>query len=652
MQRVPSIVAAALVIIATTVLAQEPEERRQETSANAGGFGRGVHVDGDDKKYREDYDDLQSGGGFDFFIDNRRDKGIYATAGGSLLFAERGNAFDAVELAFAGGRWGKYHLRGELSLLQSFFDDSNLGPLQAFPFTNELGRDLHTNRADIDVEGKAFVGDGGWISLRYVHDELDGDRSLIKGSTVEALSPYSFRAPSSQRVDRQSDGLELAAVVPVGPIELALDAGYRSEDSDTTTQETNYSPDSLRDRVNFNDGFDVDVYHGGISVSATQDPRVQGHAGYRMAYVDATADSSQTGGISGDEPRRSSNDIEVDSWSHVGHAGMVLRPIAGLSVRASYAIRDLDRTGSGTEQRRQALDSTIQLVSNRSQRDSLSHSPRVSASYSGFPRTRLRASYAFDMIDRDLDWSSLTDVSGPAAIDRIQRSDEEIYRHRVKLGGRVRMARRVTGELGMEILREQIDQSVDELVNEIVLGDRDRDLDRIFAQLRIRAAPSSSILLGGEWSRREIDRTDIEGDSSAEVEGYRVSAQVSSRPLTGFTTNASVAYIDRDSTVGETTDRTLTLFRDIEFRDRHVAGALLASWAASPDLSVQGRYSVAYVEGSLDNVSHRVHLDAGYQLNRKMRLEAGYSFLGFDENLFAEDDFDAHFAWARCQVAF
>ncbi len=651
MGRWRAIPVAALVCVAAAVAGAQ-DAPSGTTTATVGLFGRGVQVNEDSAKYREDYDSLQSGGGLDFFIDDQRDDGVYGTAGGSLLFTERGDTFDGAELAIAGGRWGMYHFRGEISLLQSFFDDSRGGPLGAFPFTNELGRELHTNRANIDLEAKAFVGDGGWIRLRYLHDELGGDRSLNKGSRVEGLSPFSFRAPSFQEIDRQSDGVELAVVVPLGPIDLALDAGYRAEDNETITRETNHGPTALRDRVAFSDAFDVDVYQGGVSVSATDDPRVQGHAGYRVAYVDATGESMQTGGPSGLDPRRRSDDVEVDSWSHVGHAGLIVRPVTGLAIRASYALRDLDRTGSGTEQRMAAIGPTTQQLRNRSQRSSLSHSPRVSASYSGLPRTHLRASYSFDQIDRDLSSRSLTDTAGPAAIDRIQSIDEDVYRHKVKLGARVRIMRRATGELGLEMLREEIDQSVDELVNEVVLGDRDRERDRIFARLRIRAPRGSTLLLGGEWSRNELDRTDIDGNSSAEVEGYRVSAQLTSRPLSGVSTNATVAYVDRDTEVGESTARTLSIFRDIEFRDRHLAGALLASWAVTPDLSLRGRYSVAYVEGSLDNISHRAHLDAGYQATELLRLAAGYSFLGFDEDLFADDDFDGHFAWARCEVSF
>ncbi len=642
----------AALVCAATAFADTQTTSSGAPTATVGLFGRGVKVNDDSAKYREDYDSLQSGGGLDFFIEDQRDDGVYGTAGGSLLFTERGDAFDGAELSIAGGRWGMYHFRGKLSLLQSFFDDSRGGPLGAFPFTNELGRELHTNRANIDLEGKAFVGDGGWVSLRYLHNELGGDRSLIKGSTVEGLSPFSFRAPSFQEVDRQSDGVELDVVVPVGPLDLALDARYRAEDNAMITRETNYGPSALRDRVAFRDAFKVDVYQGGVTVSATDDPRVQGHAGYRVAHVAATGESMQTGGPSGGDPRRRSDDVEVDSWSHVGHAGLIVRPLTGLAIRASYALRDVDRTGSGTEQRMAAIGPTTQLLRNRTQRESLSHSPRVSVAYSGLPRTHLRAGYSFDYIDRSLSWSSLTDMAGPAAVDRVQRSGEKVTRHKAEVGARVRIARRATGELGLEMLREEIDQSVDELVNEVVLGDRDRDRDRIFARLRIRAPRGSSVVVGGEWNRYEIDRTDIEGDSSAKVEGYKVSAQLNSRPLSGVSTNATVAYVDRDTKVGESTPRTLTIFRDVEFRDRHLAGALLASWAATPNLSLRGRYSVAYVQGSLDNISHRFHLDAGYQATDLLRWVAGYSFLGFNEDLFAGDDFDGHFAWARCEVSF
>ncbi len=649
--RAQSILAAGLLLAATAV-ADEPATGGEPTKAEAGLFGRGVYVDGDSRKYREDYDDLQSGGGFDFFIDNQRENGVYATGGGSFLFADGGDAFDAAELSVGVGRWGKYHVRGRLSLLQSYFDDSREGPLGAFPFTNDLGRPLHTNRADIDVEAKAFFGDGGFVSVRYLHNELHGDRSLLKGSTVEGLSPFSFRAPSFEDVDRQTDGVDLQAVVPIGPVDLAIDGAYQTQSNDTATNEINYAPSSLRDKVQFSNDFVTDIYGGGVSVSSNEDPRIQGHAGYRFAYVDSNADSAQTGGPTGNEPRRESDDIAVNTWTHIGHAGMVLRPISGLAIRASYAVRDIDRNASGTEQRISAVGAATQSVRNDSNRDSLTQSPRISAVYSGIPRTRIRASYSFDYIDRDLDWSSLTDQIGPAAVDRIQDSEEDVYRHRARVGARVRVARRTTGEVGYAMLREDIDQTVNQLVNEVVLGDRYRHRDRVFANLRTRTTRSSSLLLGAEWNRNKFRRTDVGGDSSSKVEGYKVSGQFNARPLSGLSTNATISWVDRDSDVGEDTSRALSIFRDIEFRDRHLAGAVLASWAATTDLTLRGRYSVAYVQGSFDNISQRVHADASYRASDLVTIAAGYSFLGFDQRLFDSDDFDGHFAWARCELTF
>jgi hypothetical protein len=408
----------------------------------------------------------------------------------------------------------------------------------------------------------------------------------------------------------------------------------------------------LRDRVVFDDSFDVDVVQGGVLVSAADDPRIQGHAGYRIAYFDSNGSSAQSGGASALDPRREAEDADVDSLTHMGHAGLIVRPIAGLALRASYSVRDRDRSGNGSEVRMPITGGAAQRLRNDTQKDLFSHRPRVSVTYNGVPRTRLRASYRFDKTSRDLDLRSLVDGNGPAAINRIQRTDEDIYTHRARLGARTRLTRRISAELGYDLLREQVDQKVRELVNEVVLGDRDRDVDRVFGKVRMRAAARTSLEVGGEWNRSKFNRSDVPGDSSTEAEGYRVGAQVNSTPLSKLSTHLAVSYVDRDYTVGEDSPRNLSIFRDIEFRNRYVSGSALAAWAATSELSVRGRYTVAYVRGSLDNISNRVHFDANYQATENVGLSAGYSYLGFDEDLYAGDDFDGHFAWARFQVGF
>jgi hypothetical protein len=645
---------AAVVAMAAAAAGEDeiPAGNDDSATLRAALFGRGVHVDGDARKYREDYDDLQSGGGIDFNAHDESENGTYATAAGSILFAERGNAFDGAEVAFAGGRWGRYHFRGNLSLLQSYYDDSYERPLIGFPFSNELGRDLHTNRANVDVEATALLGERGSLSVRYLHDEMEGDRSILKGSVVENLSVFGFQAPGFQDVDRRADAVDVRAVLPAGPVQLAIDAGYRNEDKTIGTNEINYAAAALRDRVVYTDSFDVDVVQGGVLLSVADDPRLQGHAGYRIAWVDSKGSSAQRGGTTSLDARRVADDADVDSLTHLGHAGLVLRPLDDLALRASYAVRDRDRSGWGSEVRTAIDGGSAQTLNNDTQKDLFSHRPRVSVTYSGLPRTRLRADYAFDKTSRDLDLRSLVDGDGAAAIDRIQRTDEDIYTHKARVGARTRLTRWASTEVGYDLLREEIDQTVHELLNESTLGDRERDRDRVFAKLRLRASGRTSFETGGEWDRGEFRRTDVGGDSSTRAEGYRVHAQVNSSPLTRLSTHAAVSWVDRDYTVGEDNPRALAIFRDIEFRNRFLAGSLLAAWAATSDLALRGRYSIAAASGSLDNLSQRLHVDASYQATEILNLAAGYSFLGFDEDLWPDDDFDGHFAWARFELAF
>ena len=642
---------SVLLCAAANVAAEEANEDSQRRSVSV--FGRGLSVDGDGRKFREDYDYLQSGGGVDFLIEDERDQGVYLTVQGSVLLAERGDDVDGTELSFKAGRRGKYHFGARVSLQQSFYDDSYEGPLgAAFPRSNALARDLHTNRADIDANAQILFGDRGVLEIRYRHDEMEGERSILKGSVVEDLSVFSFQAPGFQELDWHSDSVDAHLVVQADPVRLVVDGGYRRRESGVATNEINFAADRLRDRVRFEDAFDVDVAHGGVHISTTGDSHIQGHAGYRIAYVNSNGMSAQRGGRASLESRRAADRADVESLTQTGHAGVVMRPLPGLALRASYSIRDRDRTGDGEENRIFARRTGMQRVRNDTQKDRFTHRPRLSLTYTGIARTRLRASYDFDKTSRDLDLRSLVDGDGPAAIDRIQKTDEDIYTHRARVGARSRIGKRVTGEVGYDLMRQQIDQEVRELVNEIVLGDRERERDRVFAKVRLRARQRSSVELGGEWDRAEFRRENRPRDSSTKSEGYRVNAQANAMPFDRFSLHGAVSYADLEYTVGADTPRTLSVFRDVEFRNRYVSGTALAAWKVSDSLSLRGRYTLAHVSGSLDNLSSRVHFDASLRPAPRIRIASGYAYLGFDEDLYSGDDFDGHFAWARLELSF
>jgi hypothetical protein len=444
------------------------------------------------------------------------------------------------------------------------------------------------------------------------------------------------------------------AVLPAGGVQIGLVAGYRNETNKDTTNEINYSDSAVRDRVRFRDKAEVNAGYGAVSVAADSNAAIQGNAGYQVSYVGSDGSSSQrVGPMTGATVTvRSTDDVDVDTWAHTGHSGLVFHPRHDLSVRVAHVARYRDRTANSTENRVGISGDSSQLVSNRTDQETLSNSPRVSLNYSGLPRTRLQASYRFDQVHRDINFRSNPEDGGLSAITHIQRTDEDVYRHSARIAAWTRLARRVRGEVGYHLVREDIDESVKELVNESTLGSRDRERDRVYAKIRVRATRQTSILLSGEYEHSCFNRTDIPGDSSTEVDGYRIDAQVHSQPFADFSTQAVFSYIDRDYKVGDKTDRTLSSFRDIEFHDRSTVGTLLASWSPIPELALRGRYSAAAASASLDNLSQRVHGDVSYRATDRIRLSTGYSFLGFDEDSYFGDDYDTHLAWAGVDVEF
>ncbi len=639
-------------VAATTAAAEETSNPTGLTETNeAEVYGRGAVIGGDMRKFREDYDDLQSGGGSRARMAFRDNDGTYGALAGSFLFAERGDTLDGAEVALAAGAWDRLFLKGRFSLLQSYFDDSRETPIRSLPFSNDLGRTLHTNRADIDLDGELLVGDRGRLRLRYLHRENDGDRSTLKGSVTETFSGVAFRAPSFREVDVRVDEIELEAVLPLSAAQMALTGSYRNEANTMTTNDINFVDGPLRDRARYRDEAGSDVVHAGVRLATTSDMLIQGHAGYRFAYISADGASSQRVGPIAKVPARATDDVEVDATTHSGYAGVAFRPLDNLSVRLVNVIRHDDRRGRGSESRLESNGAASGLLRNRTDKDTFRSSPRASLSYSGLPRTRLRAHYRFDYLDRDLELRSLTDGGG-SAVDGIQRTNLEVYRNDLRISAETRLARRVRAELGYQLLRELLDETVEELVNQSTLGDRRRESDRIYAKVRFRTAGRTSVQLAGEYARRRHDRTDIRGNSSTEMEGCRIDAQVLTQQFAGLSTQAIFSYVDRDYEVGEEAERNLRVFRDIEFHDRSTVGSLLASWNPTPALSLRGRYSAAAASASLDDISQRAHFDAGYRAGETFRLGAGYSFLGFDEDRFSGDDFDAHFAWLRGEYSF
>jgi hypothetical protein len=614
-----------------------------ETSTRA--LGRGAGVSGNRRQFLEDYDTLDSGGGAETRFSGDDGRGNYFDGAASILGQEHGEGVDGAEVHVRGGHRGLYTVTGDLSRTRSYFDDHLKRAGGGTVAPAELGRDLDLVRTNGRLAAELRLGERGRVGVVYQHREADGDESLIKGSVVERLSPYAFRFPAFKTLDLRSDALDVDGDVPAGPLDVRLTAGFTDQHDRTTVHERNVGADSAVEGVRFTDDFDTTVVRAGAEVSTPPDWALLARAGYRFVWVDGDADTTQqTGSIL----ERSADGISVTERNHTGHTGFAYAPLPHLLVRTAYTILDQHRDGDGLEVRRAGTT----FVQSDATKDLRRHRPRVEITYTGLPRTLLRASYRYERSTRDLEAQMLGAASDPlAGVDRVEATTEDKDLHLALVEARYRATQRLLLSGGYRLRREKIDESVDQLLNEDTLGDRDRELHAVFLGGRYRAERRLTLEARGELQHDEYDRTDAPGDSKTSVDAETATLRAIAMPMPRLLVTGLFSVANRDYDVG-TPRRNLSFFAPIEFRGRALSGAIATTYTVDDRTSVNGQYTLVDAGGSLDNLTHRLFVGAGYRVSDRLRVGAGYAYLSFDQGLYDGRDYEAHVGWASVSVAF
>jgi hypothetical protein len=625
------------------------------TTSSGRVVGRGVAVHGDERKYREDYDDLGSGGGASGATSAYDAAGHYLQLDGAFLEQQKGTDLDQGELHVRGGQWGRWGITGDLTRSQAFYDDTYGGPLHAFPFTNGLGRDLVTTRTNGRLKFEWLFGDRGRATLDYRHGENDGNRSMIKGSLVQSLAPFAFRFPAFQSLHVHGDAVDFRTTLPLGPLLLLVTSGYTDEHDRTTTRETNWGPDALSDRSGYRDDVHVKMARAGVDLSTPPVWPVFAQAGYDFLYADTDSGSSysQFAGTSGSELVRSDDGISVQDRGHLAHGGAIFTPVRDLLVRVAYSMVDRNRDGAGTELRSTGIATPPQTVRNTGAKDLFRQNPRLEITYAGLPRTLLRARYAYEHSERDLDYSMLGPAVAPLdPVERLERTNSDQDIHVADFEARVRPVTPLLLSTGYEYRHEHDTEDLIQVVDEAVLGDRTRHRDTVYASARVRAGGRTSFDVRGEYQHEHFDRTDAPGDSTTSVSAEMVTARAVSVVTPRFTLTSLFSLANRDQNVGGPPRLVLGTFRPMEFRGRSVTGAVAGSYTIDDRTDAQLQYSIVDAGGSLDNVGQRVLFTVGRRLSEHARIAVGYAYLTFDQGLYGGDDYAAHVGWTSLNLTF
>lgn len=608
-------------------------------------LGHGVGVGGSSRKFLEDYDTLGSGAGAATHFAGHDALGNYFEGAASILGLDAGRGVDGAGVHVRGGHRGLYTLTGDFTRSRSFFDDRLRHGGGGTVVPARLGQDLDLVRTNGRLTADVRFGARSRFGLVYDHRASDGDESLIKASPVESLGPFAFRFPAFKDIDVRADAVDAEVELPAGPLDLRLTAGWTDVSSRSTTHETGIRPDLARAPVEFTDDIDTTIVRAGIDVATPTTWNVLGHAGYRFLWMDADADASQS---TGSVLERTADGISVTERSYAGHTGMVLFPLPHLLVRSTYTIVDQHRDGSGREQRRQGAS----LVSSDTDTDVTRHRQRLEISYTGLPRTRLRATYRYEHRDRDTDVQMLGAASDPlGGIDRIQQTDDTSNAHHLLVEGRWRVTRPWLVKGGYRYRREDTDEDVDQLLNEDTLGDRHRESHTGFLGARYRWGRRATFEAQGELLHEDYDRTDIPGDSSTALDAQVGWLRTITSPLPRLLVTSLLSVANRDYDVG-TPRQNLGVFAPIQFHGRSLSSAVAARYAATDRVTLGGRYTLVDAAGSLDNIIHRVFLDAGYRVSERLRVTTGYAYLSFDQGLYRGPDYDAHLGWLALHLDF
>lgn len=639
----------APIVAAAAILCPIPASGEDDDGLSVSWLAHGQYVldAGDVRKLLEDHSNLsRSGFVLDHFLLTKTfAKGLVLDLGLALVVPDEPRRMEAL-VSWELRRPGRWTVWSRVGRGVSYFDDSigSVASASGLYPSHALDAEVSRSRDGLALGFALTPSISSRIALRVERSCLIGALVPLYGSRSEPGTGYVFEYPALWDLGQSRAGVVLDAVWARGGLDLSFTAAYRFIKVDDSLSAWRLEPGPVIAGANvFERKRTIHSVSARLGAELHLARPVMLSGGYRFGYThtgpsparDAFGDvwrveyGAGTGGI----------------FTHTIPLGVLVRPAGGLALRlrlvGSYSHGGVERTSAaylgdpGAQFAGGRLESGVESVE-------LTEGFELAVTRLAWMDLKLRQ--RLELEKRDL-FRALFDTYEPDGADLTTAEDValETVRNRVESVLRFKPARGLILDARVRFDHTWQSEHVEQLIDWISYGEsRAWNLD---LRLRLRYRPASALTLWvtGRFFKGSRFRPEVRDADSGYVHavvGFSASAGIRAAATSWLSAHASYSYTHGDYEVGPA-----PLLGDWDsrfYRGRiHVAriglGLTPLAW-----FGVDGGYQLALVEGSAQNMLHRLGAEARFRVLRGVHIGVGYLGRVFVDGPGWDDDYSGH----------
>jgi hypothetical protein len=615
--------------------------------------GKYVHRSGSKGKFREDYN-LQSGADNHLHIDHTDGGESYRLRGfgqsgekQGYLIGEYGQ-LGSFDVLFDLQAWTEYYNQRTDGDRPSAFPGSNSSRLF---FGDNPSTDWFTVGGGASVRTDSFFSD---VYLDFHYRDVNGDMTPLKAGTVDGLvvggsgpGSVDFDYPGRKKVDYDSYMSFVGGHSGVGGINWQTDLTYQYHDLQSKLTEPNFdasSPGGIDEVGRFDEDSEVHVVKYDIAGGRALASNVYVFGSGFFSYERSDPEPDQfiaTG--SSVLQTRSTSSSGINRYTPAASFGTVYQAASNLVISADTSVRGHIANADLDEERAESTffpPGDQGTLSNDVDRYAVVSTTRVDADWKVAPRVKIRANaryqYRWDDVDSRQDNNFV--AAEPAEIEKYQTDS-----HRLKVGTSVRYSMRKgrSVEAGYQYGYTDVEQDVDELQNQFILGDYDSQRHRAYLKAGGRIVKKLRGELRGQYvyETRDMDAPSVNtgifvtDSGKSKTEHWNVTPALYYMPHDDWSLygNYSIGLLRIEAAGGNA----------FKYRTLTQSASAGVTYRATEEWSASVSYTGYLNDDSVENIGHNASVTAGYEISENWEIHGGYRYLGYNLDGSSLNDYDA-----------
>lgn len=615
----------------------------------------GVFVDGDDNKFREDWQ-MEEGlkGGVDNFI-LRRELTTDTTLDvqGRAIVPEGDYLLNLlVEKSDVG------YVHAGYSQYRKYFDDTGhfFQPFSISSF--DLGKDLELDIGKVFIEAGLTLPEMPKLIVGYEHRYKDGEKSLLQWGSVSEGGVARKIFPSFKEVDEKLDIVRVEISHEIADVRLGDELRYEHYRMDNRIHEQEFNIDtSATERVTIDEEYEHDAFFNTFHAETHLNDTTFVSLGYLFTTLDGDASfrmNTVPFGPESFDKNWFSNAIDLDQNVHIVSANAVLGPYRDATIYLGLQGESQEREGDTDAVLAEigfggGFASPEAVI--ESDEDKWGLEETLGIRYTGLPRTTLYAEGRWTQQDIDLKETELED--GLPELNRDTDTDVRRQRYSIGFNSSPLPKTTVAARYRRSYRSNDYDHRVDiEDGYSAFILDQDLETDEVMVKLSFQPLARIRTSLQYQLVATDIDTDeDTDPPSSLRSANYDASIYTASITATPFSSLFLTGLVSYQEVRLETVDSAGPIDT---YNGDVLSLSASAGWAIDSRTKLDAEYIYSLAENfedfsaeglplGVENQRHAVIANLSRRVTDNLSVRLRYGFYKYDDDASdGSDDYKAH----------